>query len=366
MKKISFFLACAALLSFASCSEDTEPRLDKDPSTLSFSLNQPELQNQYIVLTEDGTVDLPCASQPDYGFSVVTNYAVQVSLSDKFERNVTAEGAGAFVPEAGDFVQLRNPGTQALIKVNGLDLTRAICKLLAYTDETTGEKMGMTMDTPFLAQAMEETYGSADAYIPVYFRVVAYVPQLEESTKVMSSNIVSYKHIKPFFSLAVPNSIFMTSVWNITGSSDWVVPKPDNIPAEDAPGYPQVEGMLWPLSELSSEIDSKIYRASFWLYDQDGDETFRFYQIPPAEGWGATGSIGGDLADFGAKDLSIVDGTAVGSVVMDGQGNWNLMLGESGAIAEGWYDFVVDLNLATITVKKVDTPTYETTFVPAQ
>lgn len=361
MKKISFFLACAALLSFASCSDDTEPRLDKDPSTLSFSLNQPELQNQYIVLTEDETVDLPCASQPDYGFSVVTNYAVQVSLSDKFERNVTAEGAGAFVPQAADFVQLRNPGTQSLIKVNGLDLTRAICKLLAYTDAETGEKMGLTMDTPFLDQAMEETYGSADAYIPVYFRVVAYVPQLEAQTTVISSNIVSYKHIKPFFSLAVPNYIYMTGDFN-----GFIEPKPANICTDKDLDFPQTAGKLWALGELSSEIDSKVYRASFWLTNQNENDAFRFYQIPPATGWGATGSIGGDMADFSAKNLPLVDGVGIGSLVMDGQGNFNLHDGEKGAIKTGWYDFVVDVNLATITVTKVDAPTYETTFVPAQ
>lgn len=361
MKKISFFLACAALLSFASCSDDTEPRLDKDPMTLSFSLNQPELQNQYIVLTEGETVDLPCASQPDYGFSVVTNYAVQVSLSDKFERNVTTEGAGAFVPVAGDFVQLRNPDTQSLIKVNDLDLTRAICKLLAYTDATTGEKMGMTMDTPFLAQALEETYGSADAFIPVYFRVVAYVPQLPETTTVTSSNIVSYKHIKPFFSLAVPNFIYMTGDFN-----GFPAPSPDNICTDKDAGYPQTAGKLWALSELSSEIDSKIYRASFWLTNQNENDAFRFYQIPPATGWGATGSIGSDLPDFSSKNLPMVDGVAIGSLVMDGQGNFNLHVGDNGAIETGWYDFVVDVNLATITVTKVNEPTYETTFVPAQ
>lgn len=363
MKKISLFLACAAMLSFASCKDDTEPRLDTTPT--EFYLNTPAMANQYVIMVEGETVDLPCAAQPNYGFSVVTNYAVQVSLSNKFTRNVTTEGAGAFVPAEGDYVELRNPQTQSFIKVVDLDLTRAICKLLPYTDEATGEKKGMTLDTPYLQQALDENYGAGTEYIPVYFRVRAYVPQAEEMTSIISSNVVCYQRIKPFFSLAVPNKIYMTSVWNIHNSNDWVVPSPANIPDDKEADYPQPQNKLWVLSELSSEIDSQLYKASFWLVDEDGDDTFRFYQIPPAAGWGKDGSLGGKEEDFGAADLSLEDGVANGSVIVNGQGNWNLK-NAAGAFQVGWYDFVVDLNLKTIKVTKVDVPTYETTYTPAQ
>lgn len=358
MKKISILMAClVAMLSFSSCNDDTTPRLEKDPATLKFTVNTPPMANQYFELSNDGTFDLSC-SQPDYGFSAVTNYVVLVSLSPEFKHNAKEVHAGEseYFPQAGDYVELRDAGTKANMQVKDLYLTRAINKLLTFKNAEGVESK--VEDVEDMAEALAQNYPGQE-YIPVYIKIRAYIPQDPAMSSVISSNYVTLSKVKPFFSLEVPSSIYLTGDFN-----GFLEPKPDNIPAADAAGYPQVEGKLWPLTELDSEIDSKIFRASFWLVNQNENDAFRLYQIPPAAGWGATGSLGGSLEDFSSVNLGLEDGVAKSSVVEGGQGNWNLHVGDSDAIEAGWYDFVVDLNEMTITVTKVSEPTYPTTYQP--
>ena len=82
--KIYTVLACAAAVAgFTACSDVTEPQYHK-PDADSFSLNTPAMASQYLELTEEGTFEIVAASQPDYGFSAVTNYRIDVALTPEF------------------------------------------------------------------------------------------------------------------------------------------------------------------------------------------------------------------------------------------------------------------------------------------
>lgn len=72
--------AALAVFGMASCSEDTDPVLQKPTE---FVLNVPAMQNQYIELANTSVVELVC-SQPDYGYSAVAQYSAQMSLTPDF------------------------------------------------------------------------------------------------------------------------------------------------------------------------------------------------------------------------------------------------------------------------------------------
>lgn len=345
------------VMAFWGCKEDTQPRLDKDPSTLTFIINTPPMANQWLYLSDgnDATFDLSC-SQPNYGFSAVANYVVMVSLSEDFTHNAkfAHEGEDSYFPQAGDYVELRDPGTLANMQIKQLYLTRAICKLLTYTNDGVEYPISTAND---LDKAMAQKY--ADGYMPVYVKIRCYIPQDEAASSVVSQNFVKFSHVVPVFSLEVPSSVYMTGNFN-----EWPAPGEVNIPQSDEPAYPQVAGKLWPLTELVTEIDSKIFRNSFYLKFDAGNE-FRFYQIPPATvAWGAKGSLGGSEEDFTYEYLKLSQGTGTNSVVTNGQGNFKLVLEDESMPEDGWYDMILDLNESTFTVSKVSTPTYPTTYSP--
>lgn len=82
MKKLSIFMAMAAVaLGFTSCEEDHDSPVYKAPT--EFVLNTPAYANNTVVLAPGQNVAVTC-SQPDYGYSAVTNYSLDVSLSEEF------------------------------------------------------------------------------------------------------------------------------------------------------------------------------------------------------------------------------------------------------------------------------------------
>ena len=101
-----------ALLGTVSCEPVTDPKL-QTPDPSSFQIYAPAMQDQYIALTEDGTFELILNGQPDYGFSAVTQYRVQVSLNDQFtEESPTLTPTGT--------------GTQSRMTLSQLELAEAI------------------------------------------------------------------------------------------------------------------------------------------------------------------------------------------------------------------------------------------------
>lgn len=89
MKKILLTCAVAASICLSSCDEtwDKNPVLETHEGVVTANfLNNPVMQDQYIMLTSDnadGTFHLTC-SQPDFGYAAVASYQVQCSLTSDF------------------------------------------------------------------------------------------------------------------------------------------------------------------------------------------------------------------------------------------------------------------------------------------
>ena len=330
MKKISIlFATLVAVLCFSSCKEDTTPRLDKDPATLAFTINTPPMANQVFELTTDGTFDLSC-SQPDYGFSAICNYVVQVSLSPEFKHNAkfAHEGEENYVPQAGDYVELRDPSTVANMQVKDLYLTRAICKLLPWTNAD-GEVCSISQPED-LTTAMAQCETAHDGYLPVYIRIRCMIPQAEEASSVTSSNYVTFNYVKPFFSLEEPGYIWLIGLPTAWDQNETTV--------ENAA---QVKGYTAKVSELSSEIDSKVYH---WKgYIEAGNFQFRFYTV--LGDW-ESNSIGAQVDDS-PVDIEMDGGKYAGSYVV-GKGSWQIPGWEGGLV-----EITVDMNEETVEFREV-------------
>lgn len=121
MKKISFFVACATALiaGLTSCSQDRDP-VYQVPT--KFVLNEPVMQDEYIALeaSDEATIEL-VASQADYGYAAIANYAAQVSFTEDFAKYEEVAAVA--------------PGTTARFSISQFDLSIAICSLMGLTPE---------------------------------------------------------------------------------------------------------------------------------------------------------------------------------------------------------------------------------------
>ena len=127
------------------------------------------MQDQYIDLKAGNTLELVC-SQPDYGYSAVTQYSAQMSLTEDF--------AQAYDLESVD-------KTVARMAIKQQQICDGIVELHGFAD----------------AEEFNEYY-AADPYEKIYFRAIAQLDGVESSKIV--SNVVSYNYIKSFYSVAEP------------------------------------------------------------------------------------------------------------------------------------------------------------------
>ncbi len=222
-------LAAMALMAGA-CSDVTEPVLQKpDPQT--FTLNIPPLQDQYYQLSENGTFEIVANGQPSYGFSAITSYRAQVSLTEDFAdfRTLTPTGTG----------------TLSRMTLKDADLAVALCELHGVTDESNYEDKGIQK---------------------VYFRGQAFISGIEE-TEVLTSNVVSLNKVQGYFVLKLPKYIFCIGNY----LKDWIGPDAAN--AEKLIPYR--------VTENDDEIDSNIFHATIDF--QENAPIFRFYM--GLDGW---------------------------------------------------------------------------------
>lgn len=275
MKKLSFILAGAlALVGFTSCEQDKDPVYH---APTSFELNTPVMQDQYIDLSNEGTIELVAKAQPDYGYSAVTHYSALVSLTEDF----------------ADFVEVKSvgTGTHSRMEFNNADVAMAICQLKGITDE--------------------DSYVEEPA-IPLYFRGVAELTGVE-SSRIVSSNTVCLKQVKYYFAVPVPGYIYI-----VGGINGWNEPKESNKALYND----------WRLFEADNAIGSKVYSAVFDI--PAGDLYFRFYT--ELTGWGsddAFPSVGPFGTDGVNLDVEFVDGSFGGSAV-PGKGSWHIPNWEGG------------------------------------
>lgn len=191
MKKISLIFAVAvAALGFSSCTEtwDDNPVMNthEGEKTASF-LNNPELQDQVIMLTDDnkdGTFHLTC-SQPDYGYSAVVTYRVQCSLTEDFNK---------FEEIDADFYNC------AEINPLNADVAAALEKLSGVQTDA---------DLPL-------------PYQKLYMRLRAFISRDEENTQYLS-NVVSFKGVSANYLAiwvsGVPVNIYLRG--GFPEASDW-------------------------------------------------------------------------------------------------------------------------------------------------
>lgn len=264
MKKISLFLAAAAaVLGFTSCTEDKEPVYTVPTE---FILNTPAMADQYIELSDAGTIEL-VASQPDYGYSAVANYSAEVSLSEDFLEYEALEPVD---------------NHQARMTFSQDKLALAMCNLLGVEGE----------------DSFNEMYPDGMPYMTVYFRAVCQLEGVESS--LIKSNVVSYNNIKGYLAVQTPGYIYL--VGNPEG---WSGPDASNA-AHYAP---------WRLFEPENAIGSHVYVG---VFDLPSAPMFRFYTA--LTGWDADSY--GCQVDDNPMDFEMVDGSFTAPLVK-GKGSFN-------------------------------------------
>lgn len=285
-----------AVAGLTGCSEDRDPKYH---NPTEFVLNTPALQQQYYELTDGGQFYLTC-SQPDYGYSAITQYGAQVSLTEDF----------AVYEEL-----VNKTPTMAKMTFNDADLAVALCVL---NDITTEEQKAEYEAMP--AQR-------------VYFRATASLKGVEGSA--ITSNVVYLDQVKGYFAVPVPGYIYL-----VGQPEGWAGPT-----ASNAAHYAD-----WRLFESETAIGSKIYQGVFDI--PAGSAMFRFYT--DLTGWDADSY--GSQPDDSPIDFDI-DGDSFDAPIVKGKGSFNFPNWEGGEMT-----IVVNMVDMTLTIYKgaqsVATPRY--------
>lgn len=253
-----------AAVGMNSCSLDRDP-VYQEPTT--FVLNEPAMQDQYIDLAADNTIELVC-SQPNYGYSAITQYSAQMSLTEDFAKVYDLESADK---------------TLARMAIKQGDVCNGIVELAGFTTE----------------EEFAEYYAK-NPYQKVYFRAVAQLDGVE-SSKIIS-NVVAYNHLKPYYSVAQPGFIYL-----VGAPEGWAGPTESNAAHYDA----------WKLSEPKDAIGSKVYSGVFDI--AAGSAIFRFYTA--LTGWDAD-SYGTQADDNPVEFPDFTEGSFTSSMVK-GKGSYS-------------------------------------------
>lgn len=289
MKKLYIFMAvAAAALGFTSCEEDHDKPVYQEPT--EFTLNIPPYANNTVVLSPGQNVMVTC-SQPDYGYSAVTNYSLDVSLSEEFTTN--EDGTANFYTIAS-----KNK-TLAKIDIAASEWSTAILTL-----------MGINSFDQFPEEGVEP--------VTIYVRALAQLNGIE-SSKIYSTNTIKLE-MQPFNPyLEGGKKIYIAGIngkWGIdTATPDTYA---DRALTETAKG-------------------TNIYLGAFDV--NAGDVYFRFYT--ELGDWGKDNelpSIGGTGIDNQNKEVEFT-GEILNLTGVPGKGNWCIK-----NWAGGYITFTVDLN----------------------
>ena len=169
MNKLHIFgMMALAMVSFTSCEDDTDPKL-QEPT--EFVLNTPPFATQLYDLTPNGVIELTC-SQPNYGLTLATTYGVEISMLEDFGANLPAPGEGE-APHAVTILPV-NPQS-AVIEIPESKIAEAICAMRGITSE--------------------EEYTEIPAH-PLYVRALAHINN-QPATKI-TSNTVTLTQVKGY------------------------------------------------------------------------------------------------------------------------------------------------------------------------
>ncbi|MCM1021610.1 MAG: SusF/SusE family outer membrane protein [Muribaculum sp.] len=180
MNKVSIYMAAIAFsAAFSACETDKEP-VYHDPT--SFSMATPYEANMAIDLTPTDTLALEC-TRPNYGYTAVTNYLLQVALDGSFETVEEVKPVSPTLPQ---------------MKIPGPALATAICNLHGYTNDNAPNEFD---------------------YEPVYLRAVAQISGLESSR--IESNVVEFSQLKAYLPAPSINYLYtpgQANGWSGTAS----------------------------------------------------------------------------------------------------------------------------------------------------
>ncbi len=231
-KLYTVLAAAVAVAGFSSCSENTEP-VYHEPTAESFKIYDSPFMNQYYELTPDGTFEITLNGQPDYGVSTVTQYRLQVSLTEDFKEFDTMTPVGT--------------GTLSKMTLKESRLAMAICKLRNIYEESEWTDLGEQK---------------------IYLRGQAFIKGVE-SSNIVTSNITVLNRVQSYFNPPVPGTIYVIGNYVVLADNKWIEPLPKN--AEQLQSYV--------LSEKDDEIESKKYYGTidFLPYEGTTGSVFRFY-----------------------------------------------------------------------------------------
>ncbi|MDO4319033.1 MAG: SusE domain-containing protein [Bacteroidales bacterium] len=315
MKKFIYLLAGLALAAgITSCEDSKEPQY-QNPTT--FKLNTPALQDELLMTTGDmddkSTFNLFC-SQPDYGFSAVCEYGVQVSLTENFVDATEAQEA--------NYVSLTNQSaSQSAMTFRTYDLAVAMTELLGITSAEEGA-----------------AYDGPDV-MPVFFRATCRIPGVKGS-EIVSQNVVKYSNVRFFYAIPTAGVIYIVGhVFNPENEASNNFQEPSEGFKEFYEDFKLVEPV----------IGCKLYAGTFYLKECSGgaenpDNCAQFRFFTELKGWADKSvQVASNPNDFYVEPItdSFVDGLFKGNAVY-GQGNWGIYTTETEA-AERTYTFVVSL-----------------------
>lgn len=268
MKKyLLYFPIALVMLGMASCSQDRDPKYHA-PTPGSFKLNNPAMMEQEIILTEGNTLEFSC-SQPDYGFAATASYSLDMAVTEDF---------------ANFYTLTPRDENSTIISVDQSAVSTGFCELMGVDSE----------------EAYAEKYPNGFPVSKIYFRANCRLGNLEDSA--ITSNVVSYNYLKPYFAVAVPGYIYL-----VGAPSGWMEPAESNTAA-----YAN-----WRLFEPADAIGSKIYSGVFDIPAGD-DAIFRFYTA--LTGWDADSY--GTQVDDNAIDFPEFDGGTFTHELVKGKGSY--------------------------------------------
>jgi len=248
MKKLNILASLfAGLVLTTACTSDRDSNpIYQEPSV--FVLNTPAFVNGTYDLENSTTLQLTC-SQPNYGYTAATMYAVQVSLSQSFTT----------------FTELTTQYSTALMNVDVSELAVAATTM-----------------------AVEAGYSGEDfpLDIPLYLRLRAYLPNATGAQAKggdIVSNSITLPHVKLHY--ALPPVTLPENVWFIGSFNGWSW--------DTAPAGVMVNGtdnVFWRLLYLDGGF--KINTATSWNGGEKG-----YGQVTIVDNAGA--NIGDDGGNIG-------------------------------------------------------------------
>lgn len=299
----SVIMLAMSLVAFTACDSDRDdnPVLGPNNTPTEFKLNESPLNNQYIYISKDNSLNLSW-SQPNYPINTVVNYMVQVGL-------VQGGTIKWDVDDNNNPKFLETAFTSCTATLSGEEVSQAINHVDGVTDENNWVDLG---------------------YREIAFRVCASI-QTTAKTEVEGTSIFS--NAITFKKMRADNSIKgLASLYVIGNCSGWTEPAKGNAESLSA----------WRVME--TEIGSKIFHGVFDI--PAGMLQFRFYT--KLTGWDGGDSYGTQVDDSPIVSAFDADGTFTGPA-MTGKGSW-----EFDDWAGGKLDITVDMNKNTVTFKIVE------------